>query len=62
MTWTQALALGSTKLSRILGCPISTAQSWIKGSGPPEWQRPLLLAFIESYTRKEKYTKEMTKP
>ena len=46
MTWDDCLALGATRLSAILGCPVTTAHSWIRRSGPPEWQKQLFLAAI----------------
>lgn len=39
MTWDDCLALGATRLSAILGCPVTTAHSWIRRSGPPDWQK-----------------------
>ena len=48
MEWEDALSLGPTKLSRILGCPLTTAHSWIRRSGPPEWQKPHFLKTIEA--------------
>lgn len=47
MTWDDCLALGATRLSAILGCPVTTAHSWIRRSGPPEWQKQLFLAVIQ---------------
>jgi len=47
MTWDDCLALGATRLSAILGCPVTTAHSWIRRSGPPEWQKMLFLAAIQ---------------
>ena len=46
-TWDQALELGSTKLSALLGCPVTTAQSWIGRSGPPAWQVPIFLEVVQ---------------
>ena len=46
MTWQDCLDLGPTRLSRLLGCPVTTAHSWIRRSGPPEWQIPIFAAFI----------------
>jgi hypothetical protein len=48
MEWEDALALGPTKLSRILGCPLTTAHSWIRRSGPPEWQKDHFLRTIKA--------------
>lgn len=48
MEWEDALALGPTKLSRILGCPLTTAHSWIRRSGPPEWQKHHFLRTIKA--------------
>lgn len=44
MTWKQCLDLGPTKLSALLGCPVTTASSWIRRSGPPDWLQPILAA------------------
>lgn len=47
MTWQQCLDLGPTLLSRYLGCPVTTAHSWIRRSGPPAWQIALFIPIIE---------------
>jgi hypothetical protein len=46
MTWKQCLDLGSTVLSRLLGCPVTTAHSWIRRSGPADWQKVIYADFI----------------
>jgi uncharacterized protein YjcR len=46
MTWDDCLALGATRLAAILGCPVTTAHSWIRRSGPPDWQKAIYLAVI----------------
>lgn len=46
MTWDDCLALGATKIARILGCPVSTANSWINRSGPADWQKRIFLPII----------------
>jgi hypothetical protein len=48
MTWQDCLDLGPTRLSRLLGCPITTAHSWIRRSGPPEWQRQIFAEIVEA--------------
>lgn len=48
LTWGDALKLGPTKLSKILGCPTSTAGSW-NDQSPSEWVRPYFLRAIEEY-------------
>jgi hypothetical protein len=46
MTWQQCLDLGPTLLSRVLGCPVTTAHSWIRRSGPADWQKVVYADFI----------------
>lgn len=46
MTWNECLALGATKLAAYLGCPVTTAHSWIRRSGPAEWLQPILAAYV----------------
>lgn len=46
MTWEDCLALGATRLAAILGCPVTTAHSWIRRSGPPDWQKAIYLPVI----------------
>lgn len=46
MTWDDCLALGATRLAAILGCPVTTAHSWIRRSGPPDWQKAIYLPVI----------------
>lgn len=46
MTWQQCLDLGPTVLSRLLGCPVTTAHSWIRRSGPADWQKVIYAEFI----------------
>lgn len=54
MTWDDCIALGATRLSAILGCPVTTAHSWIRRSGPPEWQKEIFTAFIASELKRSK--------
>jgi uncharacterized protein YjcR len=54
MTWDDCLALGATRIAAILGCPVTTAHSWIRRSGPPEWQKALFLPVIEKAEQKRK--------
>lgn len=56
MTWQECLDLGSTRLSRLLGCTVSTASSWIHRSGPPEWQQHIFAEFISRKIKAEKKT------
>lgn len=46
MTWNECLELGATKIARHLGCPVTTAHSWIRRSGPPDWQKVIYAAWI----------------
>jgi uncharacterized protein YjcR len=52
MTWDDCLALGATRLAAILGCPVTTAHSWIRRSGPPNWQKAIYLPIIAKETNK----------
>lgn len=52
MTWDDCLALGATRLAAILGCPVTTAHSWIRRSGPPDWQKAIYLAIIAASQKK----------
>lgn len=52
MTWDDCLALGATRLAAILGCPVTTAHSWIRRSGPPDWQKAIYLAVIAKESKK----------
>ena len=52
MTWDDCLALGATRLAAILGCPVTTAHSWIRRSGPPDWQKAIYLAVIAREAKK----------
>ena len=52
MTWDDCLALGATRLAAILGCPVTTAHSWIRRSGPPDWQKAIYLAFIAAQMKR----------
>lgn len=58
MTWQDCLNLGATRLARILGCPVSTAHSWIRrqatGKSPAAWEREILIAFITAQIEAEK--------
>ena len=46
MTWNECLAMGATRLAACLGCPVTTAHSWIRRSGPAEWLQPILAAHV----------------
>lgn len=46
MTWNECLALGATKLAAYLNCPVTTAHSWIRRSGPVEWLQPILATYV----------------
>lgn len=52
MTWNECLALGATRLAACLGCPVTTAHSWIRRSGPPDWQKAIYLAVIAQESKK----------
>jgi uncharacterized protein YjcR len=52
MTWDDCLALGATRLAAILGCPVTTAHSWIRRSGPPDWQKSIYLPIIAKETKR----------
>ena len=54
MTWEEVKQLGATKISRILGCSVSTAHSWISRSDPPEWQQALYIKAVVSHVKKNK--------
>lgn len=58
MTWQDCLDLGATRLSRILGCPVTTAHSWIvrqaTGKSPAPWEREILILFITAKLEAEK--------
>ncbi len=56
MTWDDCLALGATRLAAILGCPVTTAHSWIRRSGPPDWQKAIYLAVIAADAKKHNKT------
>lgn len=47
-SWEELKALGPTKLSRIFGCPVTTAHSWIKNGGPPAWLPKILVSYAET--------------
>jgi hypothetical protein len=53
MTWNDCLALGPTRLAQLIGCPITTAHSWMRRSGPPEWQREIFRQWVEAAMRAE---------
>ncbi len=63
MTWDKCLELGATRLSTILGCPVTTAHSWIRRSGPPDWQKPHFMAAIEhaEAKREKRVSKNVSK-
>lgn len=46
MTWKDVLALGPTAISRAIGCPVTTASSWIHRGGPAEWEQNLIIKAI----------------
>ena len=52
MTWDDCLALGATRIAAILGCPVTTAHSWIRRSGPPDWQKAIYLPIIAKETKR----------
>jgi hypothetical protein len=52
MTWNECLALGATKIAACLECPVTTAHSWIRRSGPAEWLQPILAAHITRQMKK----------
>lgn len=54
MTWKECLDLGPTRLSRALGCPVTTASSWINQGGPPEWMRPILARVVADWRAHER--------
>ena len=60
MTWDDCLALGATRLAAILGCPVTTAHSWIRRSGPPDWQKAIYLAVIVAAPKKHNKTEKPT--
>jgi uncharacterized protein YjcR len=60
MTWDDCLALGATRLATILGCPVTTAHSWIRRSGPPDWQKAIYLAVIVAAQKRRNKTLDGT--
>ena len=62
MTWDDCLALGATRLAAILGCPVTTAHSWIRRSGPPDWQKSIYLAVIVAAQKRHNKTCMATWP
>lgn len=60
MTWDECLALGATRLAAILGCPVTTAHSWIRRSGPPDWQKSIFLAVIAASQKTHNKTEKPT--
>jgi uncharacterized protein YjcR len=64
MTWDDCLALGATRLAAILGCPVTTAHSWIRRSGPdaapPQWQRDLYIPAIVADQKRHNKTEKPT--
>jgi uncharacterized protein YjcR len=60
MTWDDCLTLGATRLAAILGCPVTTAHSWIRRSGPPDWQKAIYLAVIAADAKKHNKTHHAT--
>jgi uncharacterized protein YjcR len=56
MNWDDCLALGATRLAAILGCPVTTAHSWIRRSGPPDWQKDIYLAVIVAAQKRHNKT------
>jgi len=53
MKWENCLKMGPTRLAEILGCPVTTAHSWIRRSGPPEWQKRILAAEVARRMKRE---------
>lgn len=60
MTWDDCLALGATRLAAILRCPVTTAHSWIRRSGPPDWQKAIYLAVIVAAQKRHNKTEKPT--
>jgi len=60
MTWDDCLALGATRLAAILGCPVTTAHSWIRRSGPPDWQKAIFLPVIVAAQKRHNKTPHRT--
>jgi uncharacterized protein YjcR len=60
MTWDDCLALGATRLAAILGCPVTTAHSWIRRSGPPDWQKAIYLSVIVAVQKRHNKTEKPT--
>ncbi len=60
MTWNECLALGATKLAAILGCPVTTAHSWIRRSGPAAWLQPILAELVSRESKKHNKTQKAT--
>lgn len=60
MTWDDCLALGATRLATILGCPVTTAHSWIRRSGPPDWQKAIYLPVIVAAQKRHNKTLDGT--
>lgn len=56
MTWNECLALGATRIADILGCPVTTAHSWIRRSGPPDWQKAIYLPVIAAAQKRHNKT------
>ena len=54
MTWNDLLKLGPTRIAALLGCPVTTAHTWIRRrGGPPEWQREKFLAAAKAVMERE---------
>jgi len=60
MTWDDCLAIGATRLAAILGCPVTTAHSWIRRSGPPDWQKTHYLSAIVAAQKRQNKTLDKT--
>ncbi len=62
MIWNDCLALGATRLAAILGCPVTTAHSWIRRSGPPDWQKAIYLSVIVAAQKRHNKPSHGTAP
>ena len=60
MNWDECLALGATRLAAILGCPVTTAHSWIRRSGPPDWQKAIYMPVIVAAQKRHNKTEKPT--
>ncbi len=60
MNWNDCLALGATKLAAIFGCPVTTAHSWIRRSGPAPWLQPILAEIVTRESKKHNKAQKTT--